>query len=137
MTKGNGGKPSHVGYGKPPKASQWKPGQSGNPSGKSKVKPTGKPFAKALQDELASPVRINLDGKSVMMSLNEVIAKKVARRLADADITTLPSILRVLQKLGVFSKTDEVQEDQSQDEPVFTEYHRRLLEIARSDAGMD
>ncbi|MEJ6009363.1 DUF5681 domain-containing protein [Novosphingobium aquae] len=135
MTKGKGGNPSQVGYGKPPKASQWKPGESGNPSGKSK-KPKPKSIAKAFSDELASPVKITQNGKTVTMQMVEVIAKKVAHKMVDADIDKLAPLLRVLKSIGVFSFA-EPPEDDPDDRGLFTEEHRRLLEIARRDAGME
>ncbi len=50
-----------VGYGKPPKHSQWKPGQSGNPKGRPK---TIKDFEKLLDLELSQPLRITEGGQT-------------------------------------------------------------------------
>ena len=52
MPKGNLSDYS-VGYGKPPKHSQFKPGQSGNPRGRPKKVMA---FAEALEKELLAPV---------------------------------------------------------------------------------
>lgn len=40
-----------VGYGRPPRHSQFKPGQSGNPRGRTKLKPTTQSIIHALLDQ--------------------------------------------------------------------------------------
>ena len=47
-----------IGYKKPPKASQWKPGQCGNPKGRPKKI---KDFSKLLDLELGQPVQITIN----------------------------------------------------------------------------
>jgi hypothetical protein len=49
-----------VGYGKPPKASRFKPGQSGNPKGRAKGVVNTKTF---LEQELNRKQRVTVDGK--------------------------------------------------------------------------
>lgn len=49
-----------VGYKKPPKAHQFKPGQSGNPSGRRKAQPT---FANDLADELRESITLHEKGR--------------------------------------------------------------------------
>lgn len=49
-----------VGYGKPPKASRFKPGQSGNPKGRAKGAVNTKTF---LEQELNRKQRVTVDGK--------------------------------------------------------------------------
>lgn len=136
MAKDKGNSSSQFGYGKPPKSSQWKPGESGNPSGKSK-KPKPKSMAKAFSDVFASPVKITQNGKTVTMMMGEVIAKKVVHRMLDADIDKLAPLLRALKSIGVFSNDELTQEEPHEMEPIFTEEHRRLIEIARRDCGLD
>ncbi|MBL4544643.1 MAG: hypothetical protein JKP95_01895 [Oceanicaulis sp.] len=55
-----------VGYGKPPKATQFKKGQSGNPRGRPKMQP--KDVAAHMSDLLAEKRPVRVDGKTVMMS---------------------------------------------------------------------
>jgi hypothetical protein len=49
-----------VGYGKPPKHTRFKPGQSGNPKGR---KPGSKNVMTLLEETLFSPVRVRENGK--------------------------------------------------------------------------
>ncbi len=62
-----------VGYKSPPKASQFKKGQSGNPKGRPKHPKT---FAEALNKELGETVTITENGKKRKVKMLEVIAKK-------------------------------------------------------------
>ena len=53
-------KPYVVGYGKPPRHSQFKPGESGNPSGTRKG---GRSLKLDLAAELSEEVRVSENGK--------------------------------------------------------------------------
>ncbi|MFY0639358.1 DUF5681 domain-containing protein [Maricaulis maris] len=72
-----------VGYGKPPKATQFKKGQSGNPRGRPKKLP--KDVAAHMSDILAErrPVRIN--GETVMMSGEELVARRLLEKALKGD----------------------------------------------------
>ena len=66
-----------VGFGKPPRSSQFKPGQSGNAAGR----PRGaKNFATALEQELKSRVLVTENGRRKRISKREVIAKHLVNR---------------------------------------------------------
>ena len=64
-----------VGYRKPPADKRWKPGQSGNPSGKRKSQDQG--FTAELMAALAEPVQVTIDGKTIVLTAKEVIVKKL------------------------------------------------------------
>jgi Family of unknown function (DUF5681) len=61
-----------VGYGKPPVHSQFKPGKSGNPSGKKKPKPT---LAALFEKHLDAPVTVTSGGKSQRISSREALVR--------------------------------------------------------------
>lgn len=65
-----------VGYGKPPKETQFKKGQSGNPSCRKK-KPIPKSLHEAIVLELADIVTIKENGKAVKMPKYELLAKAI------------------------------------------------------------
>lgn len=65
-----------VGYKKPPKETQFKKGQSGNPSGRKK-KPIPKSLHEAIVLELADIVTIKENGKAVKMPKYELLAKAI------------------------------------------------------------
>jgi hypothetical protein len=64
-----------VGYGKPPRAHQFKPGQSGNPKGR----PRGaKSEATILQDLLQHKIGLSERGKTRRITLHEAILRRIA-----------------------------------------------------------
>ena len=66
-----------IGFGKPPRSRQFKPGESGNPAGR----PRGaKNFATAIEQELNSRVIVNENGRRKRISKREVIAKHLVNR---------------------------------------------------------
>ena len=61
-----------TGFGRPPKETQFKPGQSGNPSGRPKSR---KSFGSELLAELAETVVVDRGGRKQEMSNGRAIAK--------------------------------------------------------------
>ena len=79
-----------VGFGKPPRSSQFKPGQSGNAAGR----PRGaKNFATALEQELKSRVLVTENGRRKRISKREVIAKHLVNKAAGGDLKAIPLLL--------------------------------------------
>jgi hypothetical protein len=64
-----------VGPGRPPRHTRFKPGQSGNPNGRPKG---SKNFATILQQQLRQKVTITVDGKPKRVTVQEVIARRLA-----------------------------------------------------------
>ena len=64
-----------VGYGRPPRHSRFKPGQSGNPKGRAKG---SRSFLAEIDRQLRQKVTITIDGKSVRVPVSEVIARRLA-----------------------------------------------------------
>ena len=66
-----------VGYGKPPKATQFKAGQSGNPKGRPKKT---KDFERLMDRELNEPIRITERGQPRTVPTREVLIKALINR---------------------------------------------------------
>jgi hypothetical protein len=79
-----------VGFGKPPRSNQFKPGESGNPAGRPRH---AKNFATALEDELRAPVTVTENGKRKRISKREVIAKHLVNKAASGDLKAIPLLL--------------------------------------------
>jgi len=99
--KGNGATGNadyEVGYGKPPRATQFKPGQSGNPQGR----PKGTLNLKTdLEKELSERVRVTENGRSVSLSKQRLLLKALAAKAIKGDTRAAGILLNlVAQTLG-------------------------------------
>src|SRR3954451_22024813 len=71
-----------IGRGKPPKHSQWKPGQSGNRKGRP---PGAKNIKTLLGEALNQQVAVNDNGRQRSMTKAEAMATQLANRAAQGD----------------------------------------------------
>ena len=79
-----------VGFKRPPEATRFKLGQSGNPKGR----PRGaKNFASAIQDELATPIVVTENGKRKRITKRAAIAKQLVNKAAGGDSRAIPILL--------------------------------------------
>lgn len=72
------GEAYEVGYGKPPRWGQFKPGHSGNPKGRKKREDT---IAGALRAELAATQKVRENGKEKTLTKGEILVKQWSARL--------------------------------------------------------
>jgi len=79
-----------VGFQKPPKHTQWKPGQSGNPNGRPKKI---KDFDKLIDIELSKELRITEGGHQVTLTKREVIIKTLINDALKGDLRAMKMVL--------------------------------------------
>ncbi len=85
-----------VGYRKPPKQTRWKPGQSGNPSGRRKL--TENQY-ELIADIFRKPVKVKDASKDASdLELMEAAILAMAQRALKKDKTTLFSLIRLAMK---------------------------------------
>lgn len=111
-----------VGYGKPPKHSQFKTGQSGNPYGrpaKRKLDPEHDPSS-----ILSEPMTVRSNGQIKQMSALEA---GLRRKIQDALMTT--STRKLLKAIAMFEKAGLVRR------PKESKHHPVLVLPRRWDAG--
>jgi len=102
------GKPVYeVGYGKPPKSGQFKPGESGNPKGR-KRKP--KSVQAQTQKALSKKIRVNEGGQSRLLSVQDVIIKSLVNKAAKGDLKAASFVFN-LANSPLFADTDTISED--------------------------
>ncbi len=83
-----------VGYRKPPRHTQFKPGQSGHPPGRPKH---AKNFATALDQELRATVRVTEEGRRRKLSKQELLAKRLVEKGVELDPKYAPLLVALIQ----------------------------------------
>ncbi|CCB66553.1 DUF5681 domain-containing protein [Hyphomicrobium sp. MC1] len=89
-----------VGYGRPPKQHQFKPGQSGNPKGRPKSTPT---IQQIMAKEATKHVKIKQGENIVTVSKMEALARRVFSKALEGDL----SAARVIFQLAAEPETAE------------------------------
>ena len=94
-----------VGYGNPPKYTQFKPGLSGNPKGRPKA---AKNFKTDLTEEMNELVQITEGGRSKTISKQRAILKRTVEKALKADMRAVDLIIKWVSN---YLQIMEVQED--------------------------
>ena len=121
-----------VGYGRPPVAKQFKPGQSGNPRGRKKGV---KNVATIFNDALYRPVKIRIAGRVRTLPKIEAIVEVMLSKALAGDSPAFSRIVELAHKLGGFEFLANSTSPNHESEAF--EKLRRLLDLenaAQSDA---
>lgn len=87
-------KPSYAtGYKKPPRQTQFKKGQSGNPSGRPKGK---RNFATVMNDVLHQPVTITENGRQRQVPKFEAAIMQLSNKAASGDMNAMRLLIRLV-----------------------------------------
>lgn len=82
------------GYGKPPKAHRFKPGQSGNPRGRPKEK-KNQTLYDAIRKHLQEPIPLTVDGKRRTMSRVDLIGTQLVNKAATGDLKAVETLIKL------------------------------------------
>jgi hypothetical protein len=118
-----------VGYGKPPRAYTWKPGQSGNLKGRKKGV---KNEVTILQELLQHKVSLNERGKTRKITLLEAILRKV---MEDCLRGNIKSIGFLLNRYYAAAANDAAQADLSEDDKAVLEAYLREFRKPEDQGG--
>lgn len=88
-----------VGYGRPPVANRFKPGQSGNPRGRKKGV---KNVATIFNDALYKPVKIRMAGRVRTLPKIEAIVEVILNKALAGDSAAFSRVIELAHKLGGF-----------------------------------
>jgi len=104
LPAGTAGKRDYeIGYGKPPKAARFKPGQSGNPKG-GKKKAVIDDVRIMVEDVLAAPVTLRDGGKDRRASRLEAMLRTQRLKALQGDPKAAKAMFKLSQKAGMFSQ---------------------------------
>src|SRR5262245_43061967 len=87
-----------VGYGRPPKHSRFKPGQSGNPNGRPKG---AKSLKTLLEEALASSVTIMEGGIARKTELRRLLFKSLVGKAVKGDARSTAVLVRLMEQYGL------------------------------------
>jgi len=109
-----------VGYGKPPRKHQFKPGQSGNPNGRRKG---SKGFKTELKEELNERVPITIDGKRRNISKRRLIIKALAAKAAKGNVAAADKLISlVIQFEGIEDQRTQVRPLSENDQAILNRW---------------
>ena len=108
-----------VGYGKPPRSTRFKKGQSGNPRGRSSG---SKNLSTLLSEALNEPVIIAENGRRRRINKRQAIIKQLVNQSANGDWRAVKMLLEILRDI-------EGQTEPAADEPsAFTAADEEVIE---------
>jgi hypothetical protein len=87
--------PYEVGYARPPAATRFRPGQSGNPSGRPKGR---KSFQALVQDAADTKIELKMGGKKVNMSMAQAFIQSLFRSALSGNAKAYPLVVELLQR---------------------------------------
>ena len=90
-----------VGYGKPPKASQFKPGESGNPKGRPPNKKREPVDVIALLD---GEVKVRVKGREKTMPAFEASLRQLVKRAMNRDMRAIGTFIKLTERYGAFQE---------------------------------
>ena len=113
-----------VGYGKPPKAKQFKRGRSGNPKGRPKGRLN---LATDLTAELGEQITVREDGRSRKISKQRALIKSLMAKALQGDIRAMASLLALYARSITEPPHDDTQPIDTDELQVLRRFAPRLL----------
>jgi len=113
-----------VGYGKPPRHTRFKKGQSGNPQGRPKGSEN---LTTLLGEALNEPVIVAENGGRRKITMREAIIKQLVKRSATADLRAIKILLDMVRDIeGQIEPTFESRTFTEADEKVIEQLRERF-----------
>jgi len=108
-----------IGYKRPPVTTQFKPGRSGNPSGRPKKV---RSLKDEVLDELGEVTRIREDGRELEISKARAIAKSLVRAAAGGNMRATTALLTLFAKGSGDITEPQDQMPTSEDNEILDDY---------------
>ena len=124
------GRDQDVGYGKPPRHSRFKKGQSGNPRGR----PRGsRNFSTDLKETLEEPIRVTHHGKAKTVSTQHAALLRLREKALGGEVRALDSLIGLAR---LYNDDDEMAEAATRLDAADTEIVKAHDEKVLRQAGM-
>lgn len=117
-----------VGYRKPPKHSQFQPGQSGNPRGRAKGT---KNLKTDLVEELGETILVQEGGEPRKLSKQRAVVKSLVNRTLKGDSRSANSLLKMMMRLldtGEGAEPEDSDALHSDEDEILEAYRQRIAE---------
>jgi len=113
-----------IGYGKPPKATQFKRGRSGNPDGRPKG---SSKLATDLAAELSEQITVREEGRSRRISKQRALIKSLMARALQGDVRATAAMLALYARVITEPPDDPDDEIQANELEILRRFAPRLL----------
>jgi hypothetical protein len=100
-----------IGYCNPPTASQFRPGLSGNPSGRPKKRKT---LAAEIAETLDDTVKITQNGKTMEVTNRRALALRLVGRAIEGDLKATQALISLCPETDEDTETTELSESDLQ-----------------------
>ena len=123
-----------VGYGKPPKATQFKKGHSGNPAGRPKGRLN---VATVVQQALSATVVVNEGGRRVVRTKFEISMTQLANQAAGGDLHAIRMVVPLASMADVDGHQGPISPDLKADRELAMKFVARMAGLNPKDGVHD
>ncbi len=133
LKRKGGGSGDRVGYGEPPKHTQFKPGESGNPKGRPKGR---KNIKTEVLEKLNSTVTVNKNGRLIKISTVRAVLEVLSAKALQLDQRAIEQVIRLAEKYDqpAVESHDSMSSD---DQAILDSFARRLMQEQVNAGGGD
>jgi hypothetical protein len=121
-----------VGYRKPPKATRFKPGQSGNPKGRPKGSPN---LASDLSAELGEQITVREGGQARHISKQRALVKSLMAKALQGDVRATTALLALYARVISEPPEDESGSVEDHELLILQRFGPRLLKSLTKETG--
>lgn len=128
-------RPYEVGKGKPPKRTQWRPGESGNPKGSSKKKRRSKEMdlPELVRSFANEKIPVTIGGKTIMLPKKDAIILRLINDAIEAPVGLRLKVFDLLRSVGLFDAVAQLNDSKEAQDARIAEVLQRLQQEAERD----
>jgi hypothetical protein len=122
-----------VGFGRPPRHTQFKPGQSGNPAGRPKGT---KNLRTDLGEELAEKITVTENGRQLVISKQRAMLKSLLAKAMKGETAAARALINLIVGLEQADAQEPREQPLSaEDEEILEAWRQRLLDEFKEEGG--